>query len=149
MATKAFQIMIDLDTRCSGQWIVAGHGLGKTNLLTHMIGEDLQHGHSIIVMDSKGQLTAAFRDLNLGERLIVIDPEEVTFAINPFDTTRSDNVISQLGYMLGGLLETNITSKQRTFFDTLVSALLYFPNPTLPLLWDIISQRSEDLQRSD
>jgi hypothetical protein len=127
------------ETRFSGHWIVAAQGSGKTNLLLHMLASDLKKDASIIIMDSKGELTGAIRNLAFGDRLIVVDPDN-PFAINPFDVTKSDHVISQLGYMLSGLLETNITAKQRTFFETIVEALLYFPNPSLPLLWDIISR---------
>jgi len=123
----------------SGTWIVGMHGSGKTTLLLTMIAAKLKQNCSIVVMDSKGQLTDAVRRLDLGDRLIVVDPD-IPMAINPFDVKGSQHVISQLGYMLGGLLETNITPKQRTFFETLVAALLHFPNPSLPLLWDIVSK---------
>src|SRR5215472_1193784 len=126
------------ETRFSGTWIVAAQGMGKTTLLLTMIAADLQRDCSIVVMDSKGQLTDAIRRLNLGDRLIVVDPD-YPMAINPFDVEGTDHVISQLGYMLGGLLETNITSKQRTFFEALVSAILHFPNPSLPLIWEVVS----------
>lgn len=130
---------MSLETRFSSQWIVAQQGKGKTNLLLHQIINDIEDGHSVIVMDSKGQLTDAIRVLALGDRLIVIDPDE-PFAINPFDVKSSETAISHLGYMLSGLLETNITPKQRSFFESLVEILLYFPNPTLVLLWDILTK---------
>ncbi|ANV99321.1 hypothetical protein [Bradyrhizobium icense] len=130
---------IDLDTRCSGQWVVAQQGSGKTNLLTHMVGQDLQRDCSVVILDSKGELTGAIRNLALGDRLIVVDPAEPV-AINPFDVPKGDHVISQLAYMLSGLLETNITPKQRVFFETLAGAILEFPNPSLNLLWEIVSK---------
>ena len=118
---------------------MGGQGSGKTNLLKYMVASDLKKDCSIIIMDSKGELTGAVRELALGDRLIVFDPDQ-PFAINPFDTPSSHDVISHLGYMLGGLLETNITPKQRTFFDSLVYALLSFPNPSIMLMWDILSK---------
>ncbi len=138
MAAATLQAM-NPETRFSSMWVVAQQGSGKTNLLTHMIGEDLKKDCSIIVMDSKGELTNAIRKLALGDRLIVLDPG-VPFAINPFDVTKNDDVVSHLGYMLGGLLETNITPKQRTFFETVVQALLSFPDPTILLLWDVLTK---------
>jgi hypothetical protein len=127
------------ETRFSGHWIVAQQGMGKTNLLLHMLSSDLTRDASIVIMDSKGELTGPIRNLALGDRLIVVDPDE-PFGINPFDVQKSDHVISQLGYMLSGLLETNITSKQRTFFESLVEALFAFPKPSIALLWDILSR---------
>src|SRR6266550_3950606 len=123
------------DTRFSSQWIVAQQGSGKTWLMLHMIARDLQTDCSIVVMDSKGDLTGVIRSLALGDRLIVFDPDH-PFAINPFDVQKSDEVVSHLGYMLSGLLDTNITPKQRVFFDTLIPAILAFPEPSILLLWD-------------
>jgi hypothetical protein len=129
------------DNRFSGHWIVAQQGAGKSNLLLYLIGEDIKRGDcSVMVMDSKGELTQKIRSLDLGDRLIVIDPD-YPVAINPFDVkSKNDHVISQLGYLLSGLLETNITPRQRIFFESLVDALLSFPNPSFMLLWDIVSK---------
>jgi type IV secretory pathway VirB4 component len=138
MATPSFQSLNQI-TRHSSHWIVGQHGSGKTHLLRYMLAADLHRDCSIVIMDSKGELTDAIRHLALGDRLIVFDPDE-PFAINPFDTPNSQDVVSHLGYMLGGLLETNITPKQRTFFDSLVYALLSFPNPSIMLIWDILSK---------
>jgi type IV secretory pathway VirB4 component len=126
------------DTRFSGHWIVARQGMGKTTLLKQMFAKDAQTDCSIVILDSKGELSGPIRKLALGDRLVVIDPDD-RIGINPFAATKSEHVISHLGYMLGGLLETNITPKQRTFFDTLVECLFAFPNPSIPLLWDILS----------
>lgn len=126
-------------TRFSSHWVVAQQGSGKTELFKYMIGKDLQEQCSIIVMDSKGALTSAIRKLALGDRLIVFDPDE-PFAINPFDVENSDEAASHIGYMLGGLLDTTITQKQRTFFDSLVPAVLAFPKPSLPFLFDLLQK---------
>ena len=40
-------------------------------------------------MDSKGELTSWLRSLALGDRLIVLDPDD-PFAINPFDVKNPD-----------------------------------------------------------
>jgi type IV secretory pathway VirB4 component len=144
------------ETRFSSMWVCAQQGSGKTNLLLHMIAHDLQSDCSIVVMDSKGELTDAIRKLSLGDRLIVFDPDQ-PFAINPFDVSKSDEIVSHLGYMLSSLIDANISTRQRTFFETLVEALFQFPNPSLPLVREIalkgpnaypdqIRQLSQDLQ---
>ena len=46
--------------------------------------------------------------------------------------------------MLSGLLETNVSSKQRTFFETLVQGVLLFPEtPTLRTIWDVTTHGPE------
>jgi len=129
------------ETRFSGQWIVAAQGTGKTNLLLHMLASDLQKDASIIIMDSKGELTAPVRKLALVDRLIVLDPHE-PFAINPLDTGDDDveNAISHIEYVLGALLEAKITPMQKSFFDSLLHAvILAFPNPSLTTIQDLLT----------
>jgi hypothetical protein len=46
-----------------------------------MLSSDLKQNASIIIMDSKGELTRPIRKLSLGERLIVLDPKQ-PFGIN-------------------------------------------------------------------
>ena len=75
--------------RFSSHWIVAQQDSGKTYLLKSMICRDLQRDCSIVVMDSKGELTSWLRSLALGDRLIVLDPDD-PFAINPFDVKNPD-----------------------------------------------------------
>jgi hypothetical protein len=129
--------------RFSSHWIVAQQDSGKTYLLMSMICRDLQRDCSLVVMDSKGQLTQWLRSLALGDRLIVLDPAE-PFAINPFDVPDPGEAISHLSYMLSGLLETNVSSKQRTFFETLLQGLLQFPEtPTLRTVWDVTTHGPE------
>src|ERR1700687_3202545 len=103
--------MVNPQTKFSSTWIVAQQDSGKTYLLKSMILGDLQTDCSIIVMDSKGELTKFVRSLALGDRLIVIDPDEPV-ALNPLDVEgSSDEIISNLTYMMSGLLEVNISQR--------------------------------------
>ncbi len=47
------------ETRLSGQWIIAPPGRGKTTLLHSMFLEDAGRDASVIIMDSKGDLSSA------------------------------------------------------------------------------------------
>jgi hypothetical protein len=148
------------ETRFSGHWIVAAQGTGKTNLLLHILASDLQKDASIIIMDSKGELTEPIRHLALGDRLIVIDPRQ-PIALNPLDMPHNDieHAISHIEYILGALLEAKITPMQQSFFHSLLNAvMLAFPEPTLLTVQSLINdgpkryaeyidRLPEDLQR--
>jgi hypothetical protein len=80
--------------------IVGGSGHGKTQLLQHLILNDLQREHppALIVIDSQGDMLGKIQKLALfapgqplSDRLIIIDPEDVEFppALNMFDTTNA------------------------------------------------------------
>lgn len=129
------------ETRFSGHWIVAAPGMGKTNLLLHMLASDLKKDATIIIMDAKGELTEPIRNLALGDRLIVLDPDH-PFPLNPLDVKNGDieHAISTIEYILGALLEAKITPKQKAFFDSLLHAvLLAFPDPTLLTIQSLLN----------
>lgn len=130
----------DLDARFASKWIVAAPGKGKTNILICDIIHDIQKGYSVIVMDSKGELTGIIRNLALGDRLIVLDPTTCPFAINPLDvdTGNLEAAISNVQYSLSALLETAMTPMQQSFFYNIINALFHFPNPTLKTIEDLL-----------
>ena len=121
------------ETRFSGHWICARQGMGKTNLLLHMLSSDLQKDASIILMDSKGELTQPIRKLALGDRLVVLDPH-FPFAINPLDVPRTNvkRAVNQLEYIFGVLLDATVTPKQRAFLRSILrAAIISLPDPTI------------------
>jgi type IV secretory pathway VirB4 component len=129
------------ETRYSAHWIVGQQGMGKTNLLLHMLASDLQERASIIIVDAKGDLTGPIRKLNLGDRLIVLDPRQ-SFAINPLDVSHENvtQASDQLLYIFGALLEADVTSKQEAFLRPLLRAIVTaHPNPTLATLQHVIT----------
>src|SRR5262245_37069081 len=142
---------VDLDTRCSGHWIVAQQGTGKTNALLSMIADDLQKDAAIIVMDPKGGpdgLTERVRRLALGNRLVVLDPKH-PFAINPLDVDKTDvkTAVNQIQYIFGVLLEAGVTAKQESFLRPLFRALILgFPDPTLETVNNIVMYGWKDYE---
>src|ERR1051326_4315956 len=102
------------ETRISGQWIVARQGMGKTNLLLHMLSADLQRNACVITIDPKGDLTKAIKKLDLGHRFILVDPTE-PFALNPLGVPKSDikRAVNQIEYIFGAMLGAETTPKQR------------------------------------
>jgi hypothetical protein len=128
------------ETRFSGQWIVARQGAGKTNLLLNMLCADLQRNACIITIDPKGELTKAIKDLDLGERLVLIDPSE-PFAFNPLDVPKTDikRATNQVEYIFRAMLDTATTDKQKSLLRALIRAcIIAFPNPSLQTIQDLI-----------
>src|ERR1043165_7055311 len=80
--------------------VVGGSGHGKTQLLQHLIFNDLSRPSppSLVVIDSQGEMLRKVQQLALfapgrplSERLIIVDPEDVSppRALNMFDTKAS------------------------------------------------------------
>jgi hypothetical protein len=128
------------ETKFSGHWIVADQGMGKTNLLLHMLASDLQEDASVIIMDAKGELTEAVRVLDIpGMR--IIDPREPV-AINPLDV--SEEAIDQVLYIFAGLADASVTAKQEAFLRPLLRGMiLAFPQPTLATLQRVINKKQD------
>jgi type IV secretory pathway VirB4 component len=140
MGTPSFQTLSQ-ETRFSGHWVVAQQGMGKTTLLINMIAADLQRDASIIVMDAKGDLTEAVRHLNLGSRLIILDPVEAPFALNPLDVPKTDTKrsVDQVEYIFGAMLGASVTPKQQALLRSLLRACIVgIPDPTLLTIQDLI-----------
>jgi hypothetical protein len=143
---------IDLDTRCSGHWLVAQQGVGKTNALLCMIAEDLKKDASIIVIDPKGGpdgLTERIGKLALGKRLVVLDPDH-PFAINPLDVDKTDvkRAINQIEYIFAVLLDAQVTPKQQSFLRALLRALIIgFPNPNLETINQLVLYGWKDYEQ--
>lgn len=134
------------EVRFSGHWIVAGQGLGKSNLLLHMISEDMATDASVIVIDPKGDLTNAIRNLALGNLLVTLDPTFVPFAINPLDVSKTDTkrAVDQIEYIFGAILGAGITPKQQALLRSLLRAcIIGIPSPTLLTVQDLLIRGPE------
>jgi type IV secretory pathway VirB4 component len=135
------------ETRFSGHWIVGAQGTGKTTLLLHMLAADLKRDASIIILDAKGDLSHPVRNLALGDRLIVMDEP---FAINPLDVSPTDvrRAINFLEYMMGSLLDANVTPRQRSLVRSVLrAAIAGFPGATLRTVREIINTPASGLSK--
>jgi hypothetical protein len=119
--------------RFAGTWIVAPPGRGKTNLLHNLIAKD-RHRGTIVLMDSKGDLINGYR--GLGE-VIIIDP--ATANINPLQLGSSTRSVEFLEYIFSALLETGMTSLQKTLFRSVLTLLLKIPNATLETFRQVLT----------
>lgn len=119
------------DQRFAGTWIIAPPGRGKTNLLHNLIAEDRTHG-TVVLMDSKGDLINAYRGI-----AAVIDPK--TANINPLQLGSSVRSVEFLEYIFSALLETPMTSLQKTLFRSVLTLLLKVPNATLETFRQVLT----------
>jgi hypothetical protein len=154
-------------TRFEHCHIIGGTGHGKTQLLQHLILQDLDKvaagEASVIVIDSQGDLIRTISRLDLfdpaaasglADRLVVIDPHDIAFpaALNLFDTDRPryanyspverekllNGTIELYEYMFGALLGAELTQKQGVIFRYLARLLLAIPDATIQTLRELM-----------
>jgi hypothetical protein len=141
--------------------IVGGSGHGKTQLLQHLILNDLQRPEppALIIVDSQGDMLRKIQDIALfapdaplSERLIIIDPEDVAFspALNMFDlkparlSSYSQTIKEQIeastieifNYVFGALA-AELTSRQNTTFAFVTRLMLSIPGATIHTLREL------------
>ncbi|KYK43221.1 hypothetical protein A1D31_38305 [Bradyrhizobium liaoningense] len=149
----------------SHHWIVAGTGAGKTTALQYLIAEDLQRAIrgecSVVVLDSQHQLIEQLSNLNLfapGQpldgKLCLLDAADVEFpiALNLFDM-KIDRLVSlsalqreklmnsaleMYDFIIGSLLQSEMTSRQSTLFRFVTRALFAIPGATIHTFHDIL-----------
>jgi hypothetical protein len=151
--------------RMSHHWIVAGTGAGKTNALQYLIGQDLQRAArgecSIVVLDSQRQLieTLAHLDLfapggALDGKLCLLDAADVEYplAVNLFDMKLDriaslsmlereklmNSALEMYDFVIGSLLQAEMTSRQSTLFRFVTRALFAIPGATIHTFQDIL-----------
>ena len=159
---------IPTEARFEHTHIVGGTGQGKTQLMSHLIlqdmGEILQgKKKSIVVIDSQGDWVrklssmAVFNPTNivgLGDKLVMIDPRDVEyptalniFSINedrlrqygPVERERVFNGAVELyEHFFKGLLGAELTAKQGVAFTYMARMMLELPNATIFTLRDLM-----------
>lgn len=147
--------------------ILGGTGHGKTQLLQLLIRQDLDQvvagEASVVVIDSQGDLIRTISRLDLfdpamagslAERLVIIDPNDITYptALNLFDADRPrlahygqaerekllNATIELYEYMFGELLGAELTQKQGVIFRYLARLMLAIPDATVQTLRELM-----------
>jgi len=132
--TDDYPFVIRPAARFSGTWIVAPPGRGKTNLLHNMISFDRKEQATVVLMDSKGDLINSYKGY---PDVVVIDP--ATANINPLQLGSSTRSVEFLEYIFSALLETSMTSLQKTLFRAILTVLLKVPNATLETFRQVLT----------
>ena len=145
--TASLPFGIAPETRFSGHWVIGPPNTGKTTLLHSLVAEDLKRDASIILMDSKGELIAPFRELKeIRDRLVIIeyDPDQ-SLALNPLDIPKTDvqRTVGILEYLFSSLLKADLTPLQQTLFRNLLPFLAQcVPNATMMTMHQIVRQKT-------
>lgn len=161
---------IPTKSRFEHHHIVAGSGHGKTQTLQYLIAQDLAamevEKRTIIVLDSQGDLIKNIAKLDvfgpggaLHDRLVLIDPTDVEYPVSlnlfdvgqkrldgyePLERERLTNSILELyDFVLGTLLDAQMTQKQNVIFRYVTRLMLHIPNATIHTLRELMEPGSE------
>ncbi|MGE3642882.1 MAG: ATP-binding protein [Beijerinckiaceae bacterium] len=165
LLSVSIPVEIPQNLRFSHHWIVAGTGAGKTNALQYLIAKDLEHAVrgecSIIVLDSQHQLIETISHLSLfgpggplDGKLCLLDAADIDYplAINLFDMNLDkgrtlnnlerqkllNSALDMYDFIIGALLQSEMTSRQSTFFRFVTRALFAIPDATILTFQDIL-----------
>lgn len=160
--------------RMSHHWIVAGTGAGKTTALQYLIANDLERAVrgecSLVVLDSQHQLIEQLSSLNLfasGQpldgKLCLLDAADVEFpiALNLFDMKMNrleamsslqrekimNSALEMYDFIIGSLLQSEMTSRQSTLFRFVTRALFAIPGATIHTFHDILQNGVSSYQQ--
>lgn len=159
---------IPILSRYEHHHIVAGTGHGKTQTLQYLISQDLEAvkrgERSVVVIDSQGDLINNLRNLadfapggELHDRICIIDPEDIEFpvALNMFDVGQdrlknydplhreqlTNSILELYDFVLGSLLEAEMTQKQQVLFNFVTKLMLEIPGATIHTFRDIFAAK--------
>jgi len=160
---------IPTKTRFEHMHIVAGSGHGKSQTLQYLISQDLETvaagKRSVVVIDSQGDLINNISKLAefapggpLHDRVVIIDPTDVEWPVSlnlfdvgierlkdydPLERERLTNSILELyDFVLGSLLDAQMTQKQNVIFRYVTRLMLHIPNATIHTLRELMEPDS-------
>ena len=151
--TQPIPLKLSYEDRFSHMHVVGGSGAGKTQLLQHLILNDLQSEEppALVIVDSQTDLIQKLSHLALfdpvdgplRDRLLYITPRDIEYppALNMFDVNRdrlgkydqatkeqvTAGVIQTFDYLFNGLLGADLTAKQGVFFRFVARLMLALP----------------------
>jgi hypothetical protein len=160
--------------RSSHHWIVAGTDAGKTTALQYFIAKDLERAIrgecSIVILDSQRQLVEDIWSLKLfapGQpldgKLCILDAADIEYplavnlfdmqierlaSLSPLDRERLTNsALEMYDFIIGSLLQAEMTSRQSTLFRFVTRALFAIPDATIHTFHDILKNGTAKYQR--
>ena len=156
-------IAIGDEVRFEHVHILGGSGHGKTQLLLHLIHNDLMRpgGPGLIVIDSQGDLVRTLARLHvfeprsrLADRFVLIDPSDIAYpiALGLFDLPKDrladygpaererllNGAVEMYEYVFSSLLGAELTQKQGVIFRFLARLLMVIPGATLHTFLDLM-----------
>jgi hypothetical protein len=138
---------IPLKPRLEHQWIIAASGAGKTQLLQRMICDDIEHGRSVVVIDSQRDMIGELTRLKHNMEVVYIDPEDIEYppGIALFDVTfgtgaeaeaRETQVIELYEYMFS-VFGAELTARQGSLFTYGLRLMFAIPKANIHTLVEL------------
>jgi hypothetical protein len=150
--------------------IFGGAGAGKTQLLSRFLWDDLAKvdAPSVVIIDPHGDFLKEIQRLKvfapggvLQDRLVILDPEQFSPALNMFGARNSrladysENVREQVEaatietftYIFAGLAQ-ELTGTQSTAFSYVARLMLSIPGATIHDLLDLMEDDPKSVQQS-
>jgi hypothetical protein len=138
---------LPLKPRLEHQWIVAASGAGKTQLLQRMICDDIEHGRSVVVIDSQRDMIGKLIRLKHTMEVVYIDPEDIEYppGIALFDVTfgtgaeaeaRETQIIELYEYMFS-VFGAELTARQGSLFTFGLRLMFAIPKANIHTLVEL------------
>ncbi len=96
-------VAISVPASTRGLYVLGPTGTGKTNLLKHLINDDLKQGRGLVVIETNGDLIADIMDsipLSRVDDVVLLDPTDHSYSVgfNPFASSAEPSLVAdQLG----------------------------------------------------
>jgi hypothetical protein len=145
---------LPLKPRFESQWNIAAQGSGKTQLLQRMICDDIEHGRSVVVIDSQSStlrgkegMIGKLLQLKHNMEVVYIDPEDIEYppGIALFDIdfgtgaegeAQQTEVLNLYGYMFS-VLGAELTGRQGSLFSYALALMFDIPESNIYTLIDL------------
>jgi type IV secretory pathway VirB4 component len=138
---------LPLKPRLEHQWIVAASGAGKTQLLQRMICDDIEHGRSVVVIDSQRDMIGKLIRLKHTMEVVYIDPEDIEYppGIALFDVkfgtgaeaeARETQIIELYEYMFS-VFGAELTARQGSLFTFGLRLMFAIPKANIHTLVEL------------
>ncbi len=144
-ALAQVKIAYDLppNSRKTHQWIIGASGAGKTQLLQRMICDDIEHGRSVVVIDSQRDMINELLRLKHAMEVVIIDPEDIEYppGISLFDMQFADEgqktrIIEFYEYMFS-VFGAELSSRQGSLFSFALRLMFTIPGANIQMLIDL------------
>jgi len=132
--------------------VLGGTGVGKTQLLSSWIAEDLRKPCTLVVFDSQGDLIHKILRVRFPrERAVVIDPTDVDHPIalslfdfntggdTAYEREKNFNSVVELLLFVLESMDSSVTAKQRLPLEMLIRLCLVIEDATIHTLLDLLT----------
>jgi hypothetical protein len=131
------------NSRRTHHWIIGSSGAGKTQLLQRMICDDIEHGRSVVVIDSQRDMINELLRWKHSMEVVLIDPEDLEyppgialFAMEFADEGQKTRIIEFYEYMFS-VFGAELSSRQGSLFSFALRLMFTIPNANIHTLIDL------------